>query len=260
MRISILAGTTEYCADIARKIRSFAPEVSITEWTDPDDLVRCVTRPEEAKTDLLFVYAESSGAVRASERVSADMPGTAIVFIARDRFYAMDALRIHAQGYILEPASEKSIRREFDYCLRKKAAVADIPDADSDRVSRITSFAGPHKVTYPAMDGDSDSEHSCRIQFRMDGGFDCLMDGVPVQFSRNKTRDLMEYLAGKHGAMATDKELLMTLWGKENASTKSALRTVKAEMVNLFRDAGCEDAIIKYRGRIGIMLDKIAYY
>ena len=57
--------------------------------------------------------------------------------------------------------------------------------------------------------------------------------------------------------MVSDKELLMTLWGKDDESTKSYLRSIKAEMVNLFKETGNDDAIVKQRGRIGILMDRL---
>ena len=235
MHISILADSTEYCGRLTEMIRGFAPDATITEWTDPDLLLRYAS---QLIPDMLLVVTDteaaekSSAMIPAAEQIANLYPQTGIVFISDDDRYAMDALRIHALGYLVKPVDWNQIRSEYEFCIRRR-----------------DSLAGT---------GKRSAKKDRRLKFRVDGGFDCLLDGVPVQFNRTKTRELIEYLAAKNGGMATDKELLDSLWGCENESTKSYLRTVKAELVNLFREADCEDAIVKHRGRIGIMMDRIS--
>ena len=227
MRISILSDQTELSRQIAGLIRSTAPEVQLAEWDDPEALMRS---SNNGWPDMVFIYAGNEDAVTYSERIRYLMPLAGIVILADDDRFAMEALHIHAQGYIIRPATENQIRRELEYYQGLKTAL----------------YNSQTEVEEPGH----------LLEFSSDGA-DCMIDGTPVRFKRKKTRELMAYLAEKSGSMVDDEEILAELWGCGSESAKSCLRTVKSELYNLFRDAGYEDAVIKHRGRIGLMTDKL---
>ena len=63
---------------------------------------------------MVFIYAGNEDAVTYSERIRYLMPLAGIVILADDDRFAMEALHLHAQGYIIRPATEDQIRRELD--------------------------------------------------------------------------------------------------------------------------------------------------
>lgn len=87
------------------------------------------------------------------------------------------------------------------------------------------------------------------------GRFECYIDGIPVRFKRSKTRLLLRYLTINRNHLIENEELLETIWGKSDSSSKSVLRTCKAELTQMFEDAGCDRSIVKQRGMIGLLLE-----
>jgi two-component SAPR family response regulator len=227
MRICIAAETNDICRMMSDTIKDISENTTIEIWDDPTALFH---RASYSDWDYVIIEtADEDEAVRLSERVSELSPQTGIMVIADDDRRAYEALQAHVQSYLVKPVSADQISKEYRYYVERRKAL----EKESERHNNKTLSI-------------------CRKK-----GGDCLVDGVPVRFHRNKTRDLINHLAKNSGTMVSDKELLMTLWGKDDESTKSYLRSIKAEMVNLFKETGNDDAIVKQRGRIGILMDRL---
>jgi len=92
-------------------------------------------------------------------------PDTAIVFLTGYSQYAIEAFKIHANGYLLKPIEKEKLEDEINHALVAKK-----------------SFKYPH------------------IFARTFGVFDFYVDGNPVHFSRSKSKELLAYLIDKQGA------------------------------------------------------------
>ena len=134
-----------------------------------------------------------------------------------------------AQGYLVKPVTVQAIRREYEYYLMVHSTA-----------QQQAAEPGRH-----------------RLKISTFGNFELFVDGRPVVFKRRKAKELLAYLVDRNGSMVEDDELLEMLWGKHDRSAKSHLRSVKAELMGIFADAGYKDAISKHRGMMGILPDKV---
>ena len=90
------------------------------------------------------------------------------------------------------------------------------------------------------------------------GNFECFIDGQPVRFKYSKTKEMLAYLVDRKGAMCTNGELLSILWGEDSEKKKSYLKNLKSDLTRALAEAGLEDVLVKYRGSIGIAVDKVS--
>lgn len=100
------------------------------------------------------------------------------------------------------------------------------------------------------------------LSFQTFGNFECFIDGQPIRFKYNKTKEMLAYLVDRKGAMCTNGELMSILWAEDSDKKKSYLKNLKADLTRVLAQAGLEDVLIKFRGSIGIATDKVScdYY
>ena len=79
--------------------------------------------------------------------------------------YALEAFKIHANGYIMKPIEKEKLVAEIDHALSSKV---------------ISKY--PH------------------IFAKTFGEFEFLIDGKPMRFSRSKSKELLAFLIDKQGA------------------------------------------------------------
>lgn len=213
--------------EFTRTIDNIIPDVRTETLPDIEELINS----NEDFPDITFVDTDTTegDTIELTAELQSRMPDSYIVLIADDGRYAVDAYRLHVDGYIARPVTPERIREEYENLLRVKNG-------------------GKDKSVAVIRQG---------LWIRNDDRFEVYLNGQPVGFERNKTKDMLEYLVNHDGLLIDDEELLSVLWKSRTTSNKSYLRMLKAELVRIFKDAGCEDAIIKYRGRIGIMTERI---
>ena len=78
---------------------------------------------EGAAADIAFldISLRDSDGLELAERVRELCPGCAIVFVTGYADYAVDAFRIHADGYVLKPVSVEDLEREIAHARERRA-------------------------------------------------------------------------------------------------------------------------------------------
>ncbi len=97
------------------------------------------------------------------------------------------------------------------------------------------------------------TEHGMRA--RCFGNFEAYLNGEPIYFRYQKTKELLACLIDRRGALSSNRELEATLWGEPedwDERHESYLRKLKTELVEVCEKAGCSDGINRQRGNIGI--------
>ncbi len=143
--------------------------------------------------------------------------------------YAMDAYKMHANGYLRKPVRKDELKREMQYILQ-------MPSYDDDK---------PHIHTF--------------------GNFDVYVENRPIEFKRKKSKEILAYLVDREGGWVTNKELVVVLWD-QTGTADSAFSKYVTLLVNLLltdlEDVGIAYIIERRRGKLRLLKDEVAcdYY
>ena len=138
--------------------------------------------------------------------------------------YAVDAIGMRCSGYILKPINADKIRHELD------------------------------NLRYPP---ESDGEH--RLYAKTFGKFEVFVNGRPLQFHYQKTKELLAFLIDRGGVMCSNAEILEYLWEDYDMESShiSYLKNIRRDLLQVLEEAGCLDCIVRSRGELGILRSEI---
>ncbi len=212
---------------VERAIREASPDCELKGFTSAK---KALAYARDVRIDVAFLdidMAEMSGLALA--KGLKDIYGqTNIIFVTGYSEYAVDAFDMAASGYILKPAEPEAITRELSR-LRNPV------EAGAERV-RIKCFSN----------------------------FSVFVNGEPLVITRKKPRELLAYLVHKRGSFVRTAEIAAVLWEDitDTGSVKANLRQVVFRLMNILKDAGIEDIILKKWDQMAVDTDKIScdYY
>lgn len=152
-------------------------------------------------------------------------PGIIIIFVTGYVDYALDAMNLHADGYIMKPVDEEDIEKELDDLERRRA-----PARAAKRV-RVQTF----------------------------GNFEVYADGKPLHFARSKAKEAFAYLVHKRGSACTVKELAAVLFEDKPYDKRQLgyMQVVLRAMTDAFHDANADEVLTKSRNSYAINAEKI---
>ena len=114
---------------------------------------------------LLDIEMPKMNGITLAVKIKELHPDISIVFLTGYSNYALEAFKIHANGYIMKPIEKEKLVAEINHALSSKA---------------VTSY--PH------------------IFAKTFGEFDLQIDGKPLRFARSKSKELLAFLIDKQGA------------------------------------------------------------
>lgn len=209
-------------------IHEVLPNIEIYGFKDSHDALSFVN---ENQCNLAFLDVDMGdmNGIELAKHLKKLNPKVNIVFVTAHKQYAIDALTLHSSGYILKPVTKEKVEHELKN-LR-------------------------HPITL---------SRQYKIWFQCFGNFEVFIDGVPMKFAYNKTKELLAYLIDRKGAYCSNGDIIATLWedadrlGKRN----SYLRDLKSDLWNTFAKYNATEMLCKKRGAISIVPNKIAcdYY
>lgn len=175
----------------------------------------------ENKCDAAFLDINMGGTsgIALAKELKLKNPEINIIFSTGYSEYALEAVEMHASGYIMKPITAEKVRYELDE-LRFR-----IPGAAQGKL-RIQCF----------------------------GNFDAFIGDKPIEFKYRKTKELLAYLVDRNGAMCTNNEIISVLWEDEDDMNGKQIyfKSVRRDLLSVLKDIGCGDAVIQRRGEIGI--------
>lgn len=173
---------------------------------------------------FLDIHMRDMDGIVLAKKLKLMNPKLNIIFATGYSEYATDALELHCSGYLMKPITPEKVRRELD------------------------------DLRYPIR-----QEAQKRVYFQTFGNFEVFVDGIPVKFKYEKTRELLAYLVDR-GTFCTNGEIMSVLW-EENVSD-SYLRMLRKDLTDTFQKAGCGGILMQKRGSIAIVPELVAcdYY
>lgn len=208
----ILAG--EYLATLIKEVDERADVTTVSNPIKALELIK-------ETFDVCFIDIQMPGlnGIEFANELKKIYPKINIIFVTGYSNYMGEAFRLDASDYIMKPANVEQIHHALEN-LRYS-------------VSEATSL-----------------EEEKRIQITCFGNFEVLIDGNPVKFKFEKTKELLAYLVHRKGARCSSKEVIANLW--EDDGHDSYYRMLKKDLQDVLNNLGCGEIIYSERGKIGL--------
>ncbi|MBO5497134.1 MAG: response regulator [Oscillospiraceae bacterium] len=181
-------------------------------------------RTQEIDIALLDVKLPELGGIDFGQYLQDLYPLVNLIYLSEDSEQAYDAMRQHASGYLIKPAEQESVRRELE------------------------------DLRHPAA-----QKREKRLFAQTFGNFELFVDGKPVAFKYNKTKEMVAVLINNRGAQTSNGEIIACLWEDDGDPEKKAsyLSNLRQDLQNTFNRLKLNGIILKQRGSLAVATDKI---
>ncbi len=199
-------------------------EVSTVEgFTSCDKALKYISE-NEVDGAFLDIHMRGMDGITLAKRAKVIRPSLNIIFLTAYPEYSLDAMKIHASGYLVKPAIEEDVRREL-----RDLRVPPVPEGGS------------------------------RLKVNCFGNFEVYIDTYPCPFKYIKTKELFAYLVDRRGAFCSNGEILATLWEDKEVtiSLENYLRNLISDLRQVLKENKLEDVINKKKGMIRIVPELI---
>lgn len=174
--------------------------------------------------DVIFTDIELPGTngLAFAKSVKAAVPDAKIVFVTAYPSYAVDAFRLHADGFVVKPVEVSRVREELDALF-------------------------PERV------------RPSKLRVRCFGYFDVFYGDEPLAMSRTRSKELLAFLVDRNGGTCTSAEIAHALWESGEVKDPAAyLRMLAIDLRGALASVGMEDVLIRGRNQWAVrtkMLD-----
>ena len=214
--------------ELVDSIKEAIPEAEVTSFRKPKEALEYIKqlKSKDNRVDLAFLDIEMSGmnGLELAKELKDVNHKTNIVFVTGYSQYAVDAFSVTASDYIMKPVSKDGVLRAME------------------------------RLRYPII------KNNKRLKVKCFGNFDLFADDKPVKFARTKTKELFAYLISKNGTRCSNNEIISVIWENENNTSdlQEYYRKLVLDLTQTFKSAEIEDVLIKERGFIAVVTDKLS--
>lgn len=141
-------------------------------------------------------------------------PNILLIYITGYEDYAMDAIRLHAAGYLLKPYTQE----ELEYAIES---------------ARLLSRRSKKRIFVKTF-----------------GHFDVFVDGEPIMFRSGKAKEMLALLVDRQGGTVNTDQIIGTLWENRpnDEATQNLCSKVARNLAKELKENGVENLLIATRG------------
>lgn len=197
---------------------------------EPDSMLESFSLPTKAleyakehTIDVAFLDIQMRGmdGLKLGRELKLLHPDINIIFCTGYSDYIFDAVtKVRCSGYLLKPVTKEDVENELSN-LRRPVERRGI------------------------------SGH--RVYMQCFGNFECFVDGKAVEFSTQKTKELLAYLVDRKGSNCLNGEIEVILW-EDDKNHSSYLKKCRKNLIDTFVRMGIPNFIQKSWG--GLSIDK----
>lgn len=213
---------------LTENLKSIFPkeEYHVYGFDEVDDVLEWLEEQDSGTLAYAFLDIKLRGmsGIELAKDVREKSPKTKVIFCTAYSDYAMEAFAVHAVGYLLKPVSEVDIRD----ALRQLNQILTKPEKRTGTPVRVQTF----------------------------GEFQVFVNGKPLEWEREKARELMAFLVDKRGASVTTIEISMALW--EDDGKARSVQTIISSLRKTLKKAGVGDLLVKSRNKTAIDVSRIS--
>ena len=228
MRIYVIDDEPTVLKASEQIIRRALPDAEVTAFRSSAEALNTLNNPSKP-LDVCFCDIEMPGinGLEFAIHLKQISPETKIIFVTAYSEYALEAFRIHANGYILKPIN----------------------------VVRVLEEIG-EPVKSPRETGTGTE----LLKVQCFGNFEVFWQGKPLLFNRKKTREFLAYLVDRKGALCSSEEIATAIWEEDDGdetNIKAYIRVLISDLRKTLANIGQEDVIIRQRGQVAINTEKL---
>ena len=207
-------------------IQEVSPECELQAFENP---VEALAWAREHHPDVAFcdIQMPLMNGILLGKELKRDNPKINLVFVTSYYAdYAAEAIGLHTSGYLQKPASAEAVRQELEN-LR-------------------------YSILHDAKE--------TRLQVQCFGRFEVFADGLPIQFERSRTKELLAYLIDQKGRAVNGNEICAAIYpenGPKEINNKSDLRKCVADLRTTLRSVNAEGVLVKGFNSYAIIPSKI---
>ena len=223
MRIMIVDDEKHALGNLVDCVRELEPTAEIVPFERSDKALACAQEGEAFDVAFLDINMPIIGGIDLAKRLKKLQPMINVIFCTAYSEHVMEAMRLHASGYVNKPYKKADIARELDNLL--------------------------HPVV-PGMP---------KVFVRTFGDFDMFVDGTAITFPRAKCKELLAYLVYKRGGVANRKELAAVLFEDDySAKTQNYLVHIYTDLVKTLRQLHADSILIKGHNQYAVDVNRFA--
>lgn len=223
MTIFTVDSNAEALRQVGEIVSQLSPDDEVHAFQSSLDAL-AAARETAVDVALLEVSLPELGGLDLGQYLKELYPLVNLIYLSGDREKCYEALALHASGYVLKPARAEAVGREL-----------------SD-------------LRHPA-----EQKNFKRVFAQTFGNFELFVDGRPVEFKYNRTKEIVALLINNRGAQTTNGEIISSLWEDDGDPEKkvSYLSNLRQDLQNTFKKLQIMDVIVKRRGSLGIDVGRI---
>ena len=218
MRILLVDDEKLQLTRLEESVKSVLPTADIVSYTNP---VLALEENKKQKIDIAFLDIEMPGlnGIQLAKSLKGINPKINIVFVTAFNRFALDAMKIHASGFVTKPVNEEKVFEE------------------------INGLRYPVELT-PTK----------KLQIKCFGNFEVFHNGQPLKFTYSKSKELFAYLVDREGSAININELNAVLWEEDHTSY---LRNLISDIQKTLAAIGASDVFIKRHNECYIDTSKV---
>ena len=218
MRILLVDDEKLQLTRLEESVKSVLPTADIVSYTNP---VLALNENKKQKIDIAFLDIEMPGlnGIQLAKSLKGINPKINIVFVTAFNRFALDAMKIHASGFVTKPVNEEKVFEE------------------------INGLRYPVELT-PTK----------KLQIKCFGNFEVFHNGQPLKFIYSKSKELFAYLVDREGSAININELNAVLWEEDHTSY---LRNLISDIQKTLAAIGASDVFIKRHNECYIDTTKV---
>ncbi len=214
---------------IIEYVSELYPDAAVSGFTKVSDVLKHI---ETETADLAILDISMPGninGINLGELLRQKNKRIKLLYCTGYSDYAVDAFKIHANGYLQKPIRKEELKNEIQYIMQMPVF------GDEDK---------PYIHTF--------------------GNFDIFVDNTPVAFKRRKSKEILAYLTDREGGWVTNQELIVILWEEAGSSRNFSkyITTLVNDMAAALECVGIGHIVERQRGRVRLLKNAVTcdYY
>ena len=181
----------------------------------------------DVKVAFCDIIMEGMDGIELARKIRELQPQCRIIFVSGSTDYAMEAFRVHADGYLTKPITHEAVMEELAHL-----SLVSPREENKDVLLRVKCFGN-----FEAFD----------------------MNDRPLDFARKKSKELLAYLVHRCGATCSLAELAAVLYEDrdDSPSLQSLIRNLVSDLKKTLHAAGADDVLFHEKGVLAIFPAKL---